>query len=34
MTKHVLHSGVTCHPPIKGQPGAFWLALYDQEVPF
>lgn len=23
----VPHSGVTCHPPIPGQPGAMWLAL-------
>ena len=23
----VPHSGVTCHPPIKGQLGAMWLAL-------
>lgn len=23
----VPHSGVTCHPPIKGQPGALWLTI-------
>lgn len=24
---YVPHSGITCHPPIKGQPGAFWLTV-------
>lgn len=28
---HVVHSGVTCHPPIKGQPGALWLTLTDPD---
>ena len=32
--KHVPHSGVTTHPPVKGQPGAFWLSLISQEVPW
>lgn len=27
--QHVVHSGVTVHPPIKGQPGALWLSIYD-----
>jgi crossover junction endodeoxyribonuclease RusA len=26
---HVLHSGVTVHPPVKGQPGAMWLSISD-----
>lgn len=26
---HVLHSGVTCHAPIKGKPGALWLTITD-----
>lgn len=26
---HVIHSGITCHPPIKGQPGALWLTLSE-----
>ena len=25
--QHVVHSGVTCHAPIKGQPGALWLSI-------
>lgn len=25
--QHVIHSGVTCHAPIKGQPGAMWLSI-------
>lgn len=25
--QHVIHSGVTCHAPIKGQPGALWLVV-------
>ena len=25
----VVHSGVTCHPPVKGQPGAMWLSITD-----
>src|SRR5690606_31074087 len=25
----VPHSGVTCHPPSPGQPGAMWLAIDD-----
>jgi crossover junction endodeoxyribonuclease RusA len=29
---HVPHSGVTCHPPVKGQPGALWLELTDPDV--
>ena len=28
---HVVHSGVTCHPPIPGQPGAMWLAISDPD---
>ncbi len=28
---HVIHSGVTCHPPIPGQPGALWLTIIDPE---
>jgi hypothetical protein len=24
---HVVHSGVTVHDPIKGQPGAMWLTV-------
>lgn len=27
----VPHSGVTCHPPIKGQPGSMWLTLTDPD---
>lgn len=27
--QHVIHSGVTCHAPIKGQPGAMWLSITD-----
>lgn len=26
---HVPHSGVTCHPPIKGKPGALWLEIEE-----
>lgn len=26
---HVLHSGVTCHPPTKGQPALMWLTIND-----
>jgi crossover junction endodeoxyribonuclease RusA len=29
---HVPHSGVTCHPPVKGQPGALWLELTDPDA--
>lgn len=29
---HVVHSGVTCHPPIAGQPGAMWLSVTDPDV--
>lgn len=25
--KHVAHSGITCHAPVKGQPGAMWLTV-------
>lgn len=25
----VVHSGVTCHPPITGKPGALWLVVTD-----
>lgn len=28
---HVPHSGVTCHPPIPGEPGALWLELVDPD---
>lgn len=28
----VPHSGVTCHAPIKGKPGALWLVLTDPDV--
>lgn len=27
--RFVIHSGVTCRPPIKGLPGAMWLELHD-----
>ena len=27
----VPHSGVTCHPPVKGEPGAMWLTLDDPD---
>lgn len=27
--QHVIHSGVTCHSPVKGQPGALWLTISD-----
>lgn len=27
--QHVIHSGVTCHAPVKGQPGALWLSITD-----
>jgi hypothetical protein len=26
---HVVHSGVTCHPPRRGMPGAMWLELVE-----
>lgn len=26
---HVIHSGVTVHAPIKGQPGALWLSVEE-----
>lgn len=29
---HVPHSGVTTHPPVKGQPGAMWLTLTDPDA--
>lgn len=25
--RYVAHSGVTCHPPVPGQPGALWLTV-------
>lgn len=25
--QHVAHSGITCHPPVKGQPGLLWLTV-------
>lgn len=28
----VPHSGVTCHPPVKGQPGALWLEISDPDM--
>lgn len=28
---HVPHSGVTCHPPMPGKPGALWLTLDDPD---
>lgn len=28
----VPHSGITVHPPVKGQPGALWLTLSDPDV--
>lgn len=33
--KFVVHSGVTCHEPLLGQPGAMWLTVQDptQERP-
>ena len=27
--RFVVHSGVTCHPPVKGLPGALWLDISD-----
>lgn len=27
--RYVIHSGVTCHNPIKGKPGALWLTITD-----
>lgn len=27
--RFVAHSGVTCHPPIPGLPGAMWLSISD-----
>jgi crossover junction endodeoxyribonuclease RusA len=27
----VPHSGITCHPPVKGQPGALWVTLTDPD---
>lgn len=30
---HVPHSGVTCHPPVKGSPGLMWLTLTDPDKP-
>lgn len=24
---HVIHSGITCHPPVRGLPGGFWVEL-------
>lgn len=29
--RYVIHSGVTCHPPIPGQPGAMWLSITSVE---
>jgi hypothetical protein len=26
---HVVHSGVTCHPPEPGMPGALWLTIEE-----
>lgn len=31
--QHVLHSGVTCHPPVAGQPAAMWLTVDEPEEP-
>ena len=31
--QYVRHSGVTCHPPEPGSPGALWLAI-DHAIPF
>lgn len=32
--QHVIHSGVTCHAPIKGQPGSLWLTINDpKDIP-
>lgn len=28
----VPHSGVTCHPPTKGEPGAMWVSLFDPDA--
>lgn len=28
---HVVHSGVTCHPPLAGEPGAMWVVLSDPD---
>lgn len=28
---HVPHSGVTCHPPEPGKPGALWLTVTDPD---
>lgn len=30
--RNVVHSGITTHPPIPGQPGAMWLAVTPIEV--
>ena len=27
--QHVAHSGITCHAPAKGVPGAMWLTISD-----
>jgi hypothetical protein len=29
----VIHSGVTCHPPEPGLPGAMWLSITDPNQP-
>ncbi|MDR7253732.1 hypothetical protein J2X46_002722 [Nocardioides sp. BE266] len=29
---HVLHSGVTVHDPIEGQPGAMWLTVQTADT--
>lgn len=26
---HVVHSGITCHPPEPGMPGALWLEITE-----
>lgn len=28
---HVVHSGVTCHPPVRGLPGSLWVELTDPD---
>lgn len=29
--RHVVHSGITCHPPTPRQPGALWLTIHDPQ---
>lgn len=31
--RHVPHSGITCHPPEPGLPGAMWLAVDHVPTP-